>query len=478
MEISDKEKITVDNLLENVSKRFQVFSTIVHAIGFCMGGFLSFALPLVELFPQFQCYDATTGGYTNCSRQEACDSHNWAINWEEERSIKNWISDMNIYCIEKWKIGLFGSMYYFGYLLGSIVFVNVSDMYGRKICTRVSYIGHTIAFFFIIFISNLYTRYACIFLCGFVGSVRCSVSYTTGCEFLQKRYQIWSSTVTQMINACVPMFLAIYFWKITDYWIYFFLFTLTICVLNCINTFFIPESPRWLFSQKRDQEAIGVLNSISKSKDRDKIPLHNDLRLEENSNNSQEDCMEIIEKGPSPLTLLWKNRKDRYHLIIIASFWFVACIMNYLMNFYIKYVPIERIFLMILLAAVAEFISKTLNGILISKMGFTHATQFFQCVCIISAVIYIIFFQRSEFIIIVIFVLKLSASANFASMYFACPTLFESKIAVTAYNLCNISGKIGAVIAPLLAEIPGRWPMIIFLGCSVISFLLICGIKA
>mmetsp|Transcript_8838 Transcript_8838/g.7817 ORF Transcript_8838/g.7817 Transcript_8838/m.7817 type:complete len:88 (-) Transcript_8838:942-1205(-) len=87
---------------------------------------------------------------------------------------------MDLYCVDKWKIGLFGSMYYFGYLIGSICFVNLSDIYGRKICTRVSYILHTISFFFIIFVSNIYSRYALIFICGFVGSVRCSVSYTTG----------------------------------------------------------------------------------------------------------------------------------------------------------------------------------------------------------------------------------------------------------------------------------------------------------
>ncbi|CAI2368137.1 unnamed protein product [Moneuplotes crassus] len=477
MEIEDREKMTIDSLFGKVSGRFQIYTTLVYAIGFCMGGFLSFALPLVELFPQFQCYDSSSKEYTNCDRLQACESHNWTINWNEERSIHNWITEMNLYCAEKWKIGLFGSMYYLGSLLGTIVFINLSDIYGRKICTRVSYILCTISFSVIIFSSNLYARYWCIFLYGFIGAVRCSVSFTTGCEFLQKKYQIWSSSICQIINACVPMLLSLYFWKITDYWAYFFYSTLTICILNCLNSFFIPESPRWLFSQQRDQEAVDILNEIARMNNKDPIFLNDVEIIEGNSHHSKllpDDQNQV--KG-SPLTQIWTSRKDRYNLIVTAMFWLASCIMNYIMNFYIKYVPIEHIFLMIFVAAIAEFSSKTINGILINKIGFTEATQLFQLVCVISAILYLIFSQHPKFVIIVIFVLKLAASANFASMHFSCPKLFDSKIAVTAYNICNSCGRIGAVIAPLLAEIPGRWPMVIFLGCSIVSLILVCGLR-
>ena len=280
-----------------------------------------------------------------------------------------------------------------------------------------------------------------------------------------------------MINAWVPMMLSLYFWKITDYWAYFFYSTLTLWILNWVHSFFIPESPRWLVSQKQEEEAITVLNKIARINRKEMISPHG-LEIIENEEVNYEYQPEYQKEiVKSPLTQIWTSRKDRYNLIVTAMFWFVSWIMNYIMNFYIKYVPIERIFLMIFIAAIAEFSSKTINGILISRMGFVEATQFFQWICIISAVIYLVFYQHSEFIIIVIFVLKLSASANFASMHFSCPKLFDSKIAVTAYNIWNSCGRVGAVIAPLLAEIPGRWPMVIFLGCSVASFILVCGLR-
>ena len=55
--------------------------------------------------------------------------------------------------------------------------------------------------------------------------------------------------------------------------------------------------------------------------------------------------------------------------------------MNYIMNFYVKYIPTEHIFLLILMSAVAEFLSKTLNGLLIKLFKFKKGTL----ICIVSA---------------------------------------------------------------------------------------------
>lgn len=400
-----------------------------------MGGFLSFALPLVELFPQYQWFDSETKTYFDCSRDDAWASGNWQINWESDKSIHNWVSDLDLYCADKWLIGLFGSMYYFGYLIGAIVFVNLSDMYGRKIWTRTSYILHTISFALIIFISNLYSRYVCIFLCGFVGAVRWSVSYTTGCEFLLKKHQIYSSAITQMINAWVPMFLAIYFWKITKHWIYFYYFTLSICIINCILVFYIPESPRWLVSQERYKDAKDSLNEVAKINS--KPMLQYDVINQDNkslSDNEDSSKSLVAMYQAHPLTTIWTHHTHRMNLFLAVLFWFLACVMNYIMNFYVKYIKTNNIFILILLSAIAEFISKTLNGALIKFIGYKQGTLLCISCSIISSVLFLFFYSNAMLIPFIIFGCKLFASASFASMYFACPTLFESKVSTQILN--------------------------------------------
>lgn len=257
--------VTIDNALKQTYGRFQAFTTGVFAVGFWMGGFLTFTLALMELYPQFECYNDSTGTYSAWTRDKACAvGTKWHINWEHEHSINNWIVDLDLYCVDKWKIGLFGSMYYLGFLLGSVAFINVSDIYGRKLWARVSFIGHWATFLCIMWINSLNGRYFFIFLCGFIGSMRCSVSYTSGCEWLPKSKQIYSSMITQMINACVPLLLAVYFWKISKHWIYFYDFTLILAIIGTILWFFIPESPRWLVSEDRNDDAKKIINDIAR----------------------------------------------------------------------------------------------------------------------------------------------------------------------------------------------------------------------
>jgi hypothetical protein len=129
-----------------------------------------------------------------------------------------------------------------------------------------------------------------------------------------------------------------------------------------------------------------------------------------------------------PLTTIWTNPTHRMNLFLAVIFWFLACVMNYIMNFYIKYIKTENIFKLILLQAIAEFISKTLNGALIKFMGYKQGTLLCIICSIISASMFLTFHSNILLLPFIIFGCKLFASASFASMYFACPTLFESKV--------------------------------------------------
>ena len=159
MEKSIVQTINIDQAIKITSGRFQILSTLVFGLGTAIGGFITFALPLLLIFPQFECSNSITGTYERWERDAACQAGNWRIDGTSERTLNNWITQMNLFCSEKWMIGLLGSIYFQGHLLGSVLLANLPDTYGRKRWVRLSIFFHTVLFAIMMFSPDIYMRF-------------------------------------------------------------------------------------------------------------------------------------------------------------------------------------------------------------------------------------------------------------------------------------------------------------------------------
>ena len=61
---------------------------------------------------------------------------NWEVDYSVRRSLHNWMTELKLYCVPRFYIGLFGSMYFLGVALQGLV-LNFSDHYGRIMLIRV-----------------------------------------------------------------------------------------------------------------------------------------------------------------------------------------------------------------------------------------------------------------------------------------------------------------------------------------------------
>ena len=173
---------------------------------------------------------------------------------------------------------------------------------------------------------------------GVSGGPRLAVWMTAGCEFLSKQYQVYSSILTQIFLALIPITLSLYFWKINIHWNYYFYGCLTISIIVSILSFFIPESPRWLVSKNRSKEAKEILNKIAEINSKEKIPEHLDIVEDKLVLKDSTEEIVVDHTNSSPLKILWNNKIHRYNLMLVNLFWLLACFMNYIMNFYVKYI--------------------------------------------------------------------------------------------------------------------------------------------
>jgi len=56
----------------------------------------------------------------------------YEIDYSSEFTLYNWVQQFNMECSAKSTFALFGSLYFAGLLLGSLVIPRASDLYGRK----------------------------------------------------------------------------------------------------------------------------------------------------------------------------------------------------------------------------------------------------------------------------------------------------------------------------------------------------------
>ena len=98
----------------------------------------------MNLVPYYNCYDAK-GIVHECQQFETCLpefnkdlSHaspplisGFRTDDVKQTVLKNWMEDLDLRCAEKWQIGLFGSIFFIGNVIGSSLLSEYGDSIGR-----------------------------------------------------------------------------------------------------------------------------------------------------------------------------------------------------------------------------------------------------------------------------------------------------------------------------------------------------------
>lgn len=128
-------------------------------IGINSNGWLGFGLVYVLLYPTYECQilDAagawidisnTTDLYNEkCIPNYFCehpDEIRWSVDEDSPKSLNNLIKQYDMTCDSKVTISLFATMYFIGYMLGSMIWPPLSDMRGRKKLFMAANLSHFI----------------------------------------------------------------------------------------------------------------------------------------------------------------------------------------------------------------------------------------------------------------------------------------------------------------------------------------------
>ena len=180
------------------------------------------------------------------------------INWDSRESIHNLIVQLNFECAPKWKLGLIGSVFLAGIVIGCSSVTKLGDIYGRR---PIYLMGLTLNFVLVgmlIVLRNVLVVYFCLFFLGISIAARYYVGYTYNLEFQPKRSHVIVSVVQFSAESIVYLLNIAYFVYISDRWIPLQIPNLILSLVGVIYVYFMPETPVWLVATKKYDSARGV----------------------------------------------------------------------------------------------------------------------------------------------------------------------------------------------------------------------------
>ncbi|XP_004586447.2 solute carrier family 22 member 4 isoform X1 [Ochotona princeps] len=186
--------------------------------------------------------------------------------WEYSQDVylSTIVTEWNLVCENDWKTPLTTSLFFVGVLFGSFVSGQLSDRFGRK-SILFSTMAVQTGFSFLQIFSVSWEMFTVLFIIVGMGQIsNYVVAFILGTEILGKSVRILFSTLGVCTFFAVGyMLLPLFAYFIRDWRM--LLLALTVPGVLCVPLWwFIPESPRWLLSQKRFREAEVIIQKAAK----------------------------------------------------------------------------------------------------------------------------------------------------------------------------------------------------------------------
>ena len=105
---------------------------------------------------------------------------------------------------------------------------------------------------------------AAMFVLGVASSIRIPVGYNYMVEMFPVHLQAYAGIPWMVLEAIIPLFCALYFWKVDTNWVKYFMFGYSMQIFAFIASFIIPESPRFSLEMRRYEELKETLEKIAR----------------------------------------------------------------------------------------------------------------------------------------------------------------------------------------------------------------------
>ncbi|XP_032067207.1 solute carrier family 22 member 5-like isoform X1 [Thamnophis elegans] len=393
----------------------------------------------LEALLNFSAGNLEPGRDVNLSQvgQEKClDGWEFSREYYDNTIVTEW----KLVCDNDWKAPLTVSLLFVGVLLGSFISGQLSDRFGRKNVLFIT-MGIQTAFSFIQIFSTSWEMFSVLFLIVGMGQISNYVAaFVLGAEILGKSIRIIYGTLGVCIFYAIGyMMLPLGAYFIRDWRL--LLLALTIPGLLYFPLWwYIPESPRWLLSQGRIQEAEDIIRKAAKKNHVVAPEVIFDLdELQELNCQVQQSC--------SILDLV-RTQNIRTITIMCVILWMVISIGYFGLSLDTPNLHGD-IYLNCFLSAVIEIPAYTISWLLLQYLPrrYSMAGVLFLGGCVL---LFIQFVPAHLYVLTIIFVMigKFGITSSFSMVYVYTAELYPTIVRNMGVGASSMASRIGSILSP------------------------------
>nr|KAG5711083.1 hypothetical protein BaRGS_004727 [Batillaria attramentaria] len=363
-----------------------------------------------------------------------------------------------------------------GALFGSVACGLPSDIFGRKKMLMISLVLHSVASLVITWSS--YFPFLCVllFLNGAAVTGIFTNAFVIGMELVGPSKRVWTGYVMEIFWSLGMMLLAPIAFFVRD-WQRLQLTTSLLTLPFLSYWWLVPESPRWLMSRGRRQEAEAILQTVAKT---NKVCLPEKLLdgaecLREEERQVEEESVLAALQHPAILT----------RCFVIFYAWMVSSLTFYGLNLNVGSLS-GNVYVNFLLSGIMELVSYILCLCLLDRVG----RRALNCGLMIlagvtcTATIFPVLYAPPSWqwlTVALAMVGKLGIAGAFATIWVYTSELLPTVIRNSGVGASSFCARIGAIISPYIANLDqtiggnaGKAvPLVIFGVSSMIAGLLL-----
>ncbi|XP_054424869.1 solute carrier family 22 member 16 [Pteronotus mesoamericanus] len=173
------------------------------------------------------------------------------------------VTQWDLVCNREWFARLIQPTFMFGVLLGALIFGYLSDRVGRRSVLWFTSIGMYLFGIAAAFTLDYYSFMLARFLLAIVSSGYLVVVFVYVTEFIGRKARTWASMHVHSFFAIGTMAVALTAYLVRTWWIYQLILS-TVTIPFVVVCWMLPETPFWLLSEGRHEEAQVIVDKMAK----------------------------------------------------------------------------------------------------------------------------------------------------------------------------------------------------------------------